>query len=247
VTAAGEAPDRRPVALITGAAHGLGREVAAQLVRRGHHVLITARDGDVARSAADELGENVVALPALDITDPASVEAVVEAVATDPGRLDVLVNNAAAYVDWTETVSGADLDAAHRVLETNLFGAWRLVQALLPLLQRSPAPRIVNVSSGAGSHGDSAFGLAARGGAAASYGISKAALNALTATLAAELAGSGVRVNAVCPGLTATYPGAEAMGARPVAESAAGVVWAATLPADGPTGGFFRDAQSLAW
>jgi NAD(P)-dependent dehydrogenase (short-subunit alcohol dehydrogenase family) len=247
VTATGETPDRLPVALITGAAHGLGREVAAQLVRRGHHVLITARDGDVARSAADELGENVVALAALDITDPASVEAVAEAVAADPGRLDVLVNNAAAYVDWTETVSGADLSAAHQVLETNLFGAWRLIQALLPLLQRSPAPRIVNVSSGAGSHGDPAFGLAARGGAAASYGISKAALNALTATLAAELAGTSVLVNAVCPGLTATYPGADAMGARPVVESAAGVVWAATLPADGPTGGFFRDAQSLGW
>jgi len=248
VTAAGEATSKRPpVALITGAAQGLGREVAAQLARRGHDVLITARDADAARAAADELGENVTALPALDITDPPSVEAVVKAVTTGPGRLDVLVNNAAAYVDWTETVSGADLTAAHRVLETNLFGAWRLIQALLPLLQRSPAPRIVNVSSGAGSHGDPAFGLTARGGAAASYGISKAALNALTATLAAELADSSVLVNAVCPGLTATYPGAEAMGARPVVESATGVVWAATLPADGPTGGFFRDAMSLAW
>ena len=245
-TASGAA-NRPPVALITGAAHGLGREVAAQLAHRGHQVLVTARDADVARSAADELGENVTALPALDIADPASVQAVVEAITTDPGHLDVLVNNAAAYVDWTETVTGADLDAAHRVMETNLFGAWRLTRALLPLLRRSPAPRIVNVSSGAGSYGDTAFGLAARGGAAASYGISKAALNALTATLAAELAGSGVLVNAVCPGLTATYPGAEAMGARPVVDSAAGVVWAATLPADGPTGGFFRDAQPLAW
>jgi len=247
LSTASDAAPKPPVALITGAAHGLGREVAAQLARRGHQVLITSRDADVARSAADELGENVVALPTLDVADPASVEAVVEAVTTDPGCLDVLVNNAAAYVDWTETVSGADLDAAHRALETNLFGAWRLTQALLPLLRRSPAPRIVNVSSGAGSYGDPAFGLTARGGAAASYGISKAALNALTATLAAELAGSGVLVNAVCPGLTATYPGAEAMGARPVVDSATGVVWAATLPADGPTGGFFRDARPLAW
>jgi NAD(P)-dependent dehydrogenase (short-subunit alcohol dehydrogenase family) len=91
----------------------------------------------------------------------------------------------------------SDLDAAQRVLDTNLFGAWRLVQALLPLLQRSPAPRIVNVSSGAGSHGDPAFGLTARGGAAESYGISKAALNALTATLAAELARSACPCTAV--------------------------------------------------
>jgi NAD(P)-dependent dehydrogenase (short-subunit alcohol dehydrogenase family) len=164
-----------------------------------------------------------------------------------PGRLDVLVNNAAAYVDWTETASGADLEGAHRVVEVNLFGAWRLTQALLPLLRRSPSPRIVNVSSGAGSHEDSAFGLRARGGAAASYGISKAALNALTSTLATELAGTPVLVNAVCPGLTATWPGAESMGARPAAESARGVVWAATLPDGGPTGGFFRDEQPLPW
>jgi NAD(P)-dependent dehydrogenase (short-subunit alcohol dehydrogenase family) len=109
------------------------------------------------------------------------------------------------------------------------------------------APRIVNVSSGAGSYGDTAFGLRARSGAAASYGISKAALNALTVTLAAELADSGILVNAVCPGLTATWPGAESMGARPAHDSAAGVVWAATLPDGGPTGGLFRDGRPLPW
>jgi NAD(P)-dependent dehydrogenase (short-subunit alcohol dehydrogenase family) len=239
--------DHASVVLVTGAAHGLGSAVAEQLARQGHRVLITARDVDAAAHTAKELGPAVTALPALDITDPASVRATADGLSTDPGRLDVLVNNAAAYVDWAETVSGADLDAAHAVLETNLFGAWRLTQALLPLLRRSPAARIVNVSSGAGLHGDPAFGLTARGGAAASYGISKAALNALTATLATELAGTGILVNAVCPGLTATYPGAEAMGARPVDESATGVVWAATLPADGPTGGFFRDTRPLPW
>ena len=236
-----------PVALVTGAAHGLGREVARQLAERGHAVLVSARDPAAAAQTAEELGASVTALPALDLTDPDSVGRVVDAIGADPGRLDVLVNNAAAFVDWSETGSGADLDAARVVLDTNLFGTWRLTQALLPLLRRSPEPRIVNVSSGAGSHGDPAFGLTARGGAAASYGISKAALNALTATLATELADTGVLVNSVCPGLTATYPGAEAMGARPVEESATGVVWAATLPADGPNGGFFRDTEPLPW
>ena len=91
------------------------------------------------------------------------------------------------------------------------------------------------------------FGLTRRGGAAASYGISKAALNALTATLAAELADTPILVNAVCPGLTATWPGAEQMGARPLAEGAASVLWAATLPDDGPRGGFFRDGEPLGW
>ena len=137
----------------------------------------------------------------------------------------------------------ADLPATHQVLEVNLFGAWRLTNALLPLLRRSDHPRIVNVSSGAGSHRDDQFGLAKRGGTAASYGISKAALNALTSTLAAELADTPILVNAVCPGLTATWPGAEAMGARPVAEGAASVLWAATLPDDGPTGELRRDGR----
>ena len=132
-------------------------------------------------------------------------------------------------------------------MAVNLFGPWRLTQALLPLLQAASHPRVVNVSSGAGSHGDDAFGLTRRGGAAASYGISKAALNALTATLAAELADTRIIVNAVCPGLTATWPGAESMGARPVADSAAGVIWAAQLADDGPRGGFFRDRTPLSW
>jgi NAD(P)-dependent dehydrogenase (short-subunit alcohol dehydrogenase family) len=103
------------------------------------------------------------------------------------------------------------------------------------------------VSSGGGSHADDQFGLTRRGGAAASYGISKAAVNALTATLAAELAGTPIIVNAVCPGLTATWPGAEQMGARPVADGAASVLWAAMLPDDGPRGGLFRDGEPLGW
>jgi len=118
-------------------------------------------------------------------------------------------------VDWSETASQARLDDARRVMETNLFGAWRVTAALLPLLRRSAHPRVVNVSSGAGSLGDEQFGLTRRGGAAASYGISKAALNALTSTFAAELAGSPVLVNAAGPGLTATWPGAEQDGRPP--------------------------------
>jgi NAD(P)-dependent dehydrogenase (short-subunit alcohol dehydrogenase family) len=236
------------VVLVTGAAHGLGREVARQLAATGRQVVITARDAEQAGRAAGELGPRVSALPVgLDVTDPVNVAAAVEALISSSGRLDVLVNNAAAYVDWTETATEANLDDAHQVMETNLFGAWRLTQALLPLLRQSPAPRIVNVSSGAGSHDDQAFGLRSRGGAAASYGITKAALNALTSTLATELADTAILVNAVCPGLTATWPGAENMGARPVSDSAPGIVWAATLPHDGPTGGFFRDRRPLPW
>jgi NAD(P)-dependent dehydrogenase (short-subunit alcohol dehydrogenase family) len=228
------------VALVTGAGRGIGREVARRLAERGDTVIVSARDGARARAVADELGARALQL---DVTDEGSVAAAAGAL----DQLDVLVNNAAAFVDWGETGAAAALDAARSVLETNLLGVWRVTQAMLPLLRRSPHPRLVMVSSGAGSHADEQFGLTRRGGAAASYGISKAALNALTATLAAELADTPVLVNAVCPGLTATWPGAEQMGARPLAEGAASVVWAATLPDDGPRGGFFRDGSPLGW
>ncbi|MGI9005380.1 MAG: hypothetical protein ACR2FU_04130 [Streptosporangiaceae bacterium] len=111
---------------------------------------------------------------------------------------------------------------------------------MLPLLQASGYPRIVNLASGAGSHGDDRYGLASRQGAAASYGISKASLLALTATIATELDDPPVIINAADPDQTATWTGAEAMGARPVADSIAGIIWAATLPDDGPRGGLRR-------
>jgi NAD(P)-dependent dehydrogenase (short-subunit alcohol dehydrogenase family) len=236
--------------LITGGARGIGREVARQLAQQGATVFVSARNAAQARGAASELAEagDVRALDAdLDVADDGSVRAAATALENDAGRLDVLVNNAAAYVDWQETGSGADLETAAEVLQTNLFGAWRTTNALLPLLRRSEHPRIVNVSSGAGSHGDEQFGLTKRGGAAASYGVSKAALNGLTSTFAAELADTPILVNAVCPGLTATWPGAEQMGAQPVGQGAASVVWAATLPDDGPTGGLFRHGERLPW
>ncbi|MFM7445410.1 MAG: SDR family NAD(P)-dependent oxidoreductase, partial [Tabrizicola sp.] len=106
--------------------------------------------------------------------------------------------------------------------------------------------RLVNVSSGAGSHGDTAFGLTTDNAMGTSYAVAKAALNALTAKLAKEET-SGVKINAVCPGFTATFPGGAEMGARPVSEGAASILWAADLPQDGPTGGFFRDGKPLPW
>jgi NAD(P)-dependent dehydrogenase (short-subunit alcohol dehydrogenase family) len=238
------------VAVVTGATRGIGREVAAQLAEAGSTVLVTGRRQAAAEAVAAELAPrgDVRAMPfALDITDARDVGHAVSFVESTIGRLDVLVNNAAAFVDWGERASTADLAGARQVLETNLFGSWQVTQAFLPLLRVGPHPRIVFVSSGAGSHGDERFGLDRRGGAAASYGISKAALNALVSSLAAELAGTPILVNAACPGLTATYPGAAEMGARPVADGAASVLWAATLPDGGPTGGLFRDGAPLPW
>jgi NAD(P)-dependent dehydrogenase (short-subunit alcohol dehydrogenase family) len=174
----------------------------------------------------------------LDVADPAGVTAMAEQVAATCGRVDVLVNNAAIDYDTDARATTADLDRVRAAFETNLFGAWRTTQALLPLLRAAPHPRVVNVSSEGGS-------LASMGGGTPAYSTSKAALNALTRVLAAELRADGILVNAVCPGWTATDMGGR--GGRPVADGAAGVVWAATLPDTGPTGGFFRDGRPLAW
>ena len=240
----------RPVALITGAGRslGLGFETARQLATAGMHVILTARDPAAAQARAAELkaqGLSVTGL-GLDVTDPDSVAALASTVAAAPGRLDVLVNNAATTGPFGEKAAEADLDSARGVFESILFGSWAVTKAMLPLLVQSPAARIVMVSSGAGSHADLAFGLHRDNAViGASYGVAKAALNALTVKLAMEH--PAMRINAVCPGFTATFEGGEAMGARPVAEGAAGIVWAARLPDDGPTAGFFRDGLPLGW
>ena len=175
----------------------------------------------------------------LDVDDAASVERLAERVAREHGRLDVLVNNAAIHYDTWQRTLDADLGVVREALETNLLGAWRTCAAFVPLMRAGRrGGRIVNVSSGAGSLTDMGAGHPA-------YGVSKAALNALTRKLAAELRSERILVNAVCPGWVATDMGGR--GGRPVAEGAAGIVWAATLPDDGPTGGFFRDGRPLAW
>jgi NAD(P)-dependent dehydrogenase (short-subunit alcohol dehydrogenase family) len=153
------------------------------------------------------------------------------------GRCDVLVNNAAVDYDTDARAVTADLPRVRRAMETNVFGAWATTQAVLPLLRRSAHPRIVNVSSESGS-------ISEMNGGTPAYAMSKAALNALTRMLAYELRADGVLVNAVCPGWTNTDMG---HGGRPVVEGAASIFWAALLPDDGPTGGFFRDGRPLPW
>jgi NAD(P)-dependent dehydrogenase (short-subunit alcohol dehydrogenase family) len=241
----------RNVALVTGVgrAEGIGFEVCRQLATRGFAVLLTSRSEEKARDLAGRLvDEGLDVRPEkLDVASPDDFARLAALVETDWGRLDVLINNAAGLSAFGEKPSSADLEAAHEVLETTLFGSWRACQTFLPLLRKGIAPRIVNVSSGAGSHSDPLFGLTSGNGMGPSYAISKAALNALTTALAQEVRTSGILVNAVCPGFTATSAEAEEMGARPVSAGAKGIVWAATLPDDGPSGGFFRDGEPLAW
>jgi NAD(P)-dependent dehydrogenase (short-subunit alcohol dehydrogenase family) len=229
----------RPVAVVTGANRGIGREVCRQLAAEGFTAVLGSRDPAKGAAAARELAVagDVRALQ-LDVADEASVARAAAWVADELGRCDVLVNNAAIEYDTDQRASSADLGRVHRALETNLFGAWRTTLALLPLLRRAPHPRIVNVSSGGGS-------LSSMGAGTPGYHVSKAALNALTRTLAAELRADGVLVNAICPGWVATDMGGP--GGRPVTDGAASVLWGVRLPDDGPSGGFFRDGRPVAW
>jgi NAD(P)-dependent dehydrogenase (short-subunit alcohol dehydrogenase family) len=227
-------PQRR--ALVTGANRGIGREVARQLAARGHAVLLGARDHAKGEKAAREIGRGAEAVT-LDVADSASIDRAADNIAARFGGVDILVNNAGVHYDTWERASNADWRIIREAFETNLFGAWRLAQALAPAMRAKSWGRVVNVSSEAGS-------LASKGADTPAYSTSKAALNALTRCLAAELRGTGVLVNAVCPGWTATDMSG---GGRPVSESAASVVWAVTLPDDGPSGGFFRDGRALPW
>jgi NAD(P)-dependent dehydrogenase (short-subunit alcohol dehydrogenase family) len=223
------------ISLVTGANRGIGREVCRQLAGLGHTVVLTARDARAAAEAARAIGAEALRL---DVADPASVTHAARWTRERHGKLDVLVNNAAiSYDTWQRAVT-ADLTTVREAAETNLYGPWLMVQEFLPLLRHSDHPRIVNVSSEAAS-------LASMGGGTPAYSASKVALNALTRMLASELRRDGILVNAVCPGWVATDMGGP--GGRPVAEGAASVVWAATLPDSGPTGGFFRDGRPLSW
>jgi NAD(P)-dependent dehydrogenase (short-subunit alcohol dehydrogenase family) len=224
---------------VTGANRGLGLGIVDGLLERGFDTVLGTRDLSRGETAAQRLRDrDRVLVRRLDVTEQATVDALADEISRRYGRLDVLVNNAGIDYDTWQRAETADLDVVHEAFETNLYGAWRMCRAFVPLLRASADPRLVNVSSEGGS-------LASMGIGPPAYDTSKAALNALTRTLAAELRGDGILVNAVCPGWVATDMGGP--GGRPVREGAASVLWGVDLPDDGPTGGFFRDGAPLQW
>ena len=229
------------VALVTGANRGIGLEVVRRLARLGFKTLLGSRDAGRGKQAAGPLSaEGLDVVPVhLDVTGQESVDTLKLWVEERYGKLDVLVNNAAVLYDSWQSAVGADMEIVREAFETNTMGPWRVSQAFLPLLRRSGGGRIVNVSSESGS-------LAGMGGGTPAYSVSKAALNVLTRKLADELRGERILVNSVCPGWVATEMGG-LDAPRTVEEGAKGVVWAATLPDTGPTGGFFRDGEPLPW
>jgi NAD(P)-dependent dehydrogenase (short-subunit alcohol dehydrogenase family) len=233
------------IALVTGANKGIGLEIVRQLARRGLVAVLGARDAAKGRAAAQALAAQGldVAVVALDVTKAASVRRAVDEVVDRFKRCDVLVNNAGILIDgpggFDSKIADLTEDTVLATLETNVLGPLRLIKAVLPLMQESGYGRVVNLSSGAGQLADMKSGFPA-------YRMSKSALNALTRITAAELGPGDIKVNAMCPGWVRTDMGGE-NATRSVEEGADTAVWLATLGADGPTGGFFRDRKPIPW
>jgi NAD(P)-dependent dehydrogenase (short-subunit alcohol dehydrogenase family) len=231
---------QKRVAIVTGANRGIGKGIARQLAAFGLIVALTGRRLENAQAAAADLSSQGDVRPyQLDVTDPASVDRLAADIDRDFGRLDVLVNNAGGHWNEGERASSLDLGAVEAALQTNLIGAWRMAIATIPLMLRNRYGRIVNVSSRSGS-------FQRPGASVPAYRVSKAALNMFTCTLAADLLGRGILVNAACPGWVRTEMGSQS-APRSVEEGADTPVWLATLPDDGPTGGFFADRQPIPW
>lgn len=232
-------------AVVTGANRGLGREVVRQLAAEGFRVILTSRTQGSGAEAAGAITSGEADLPGeilyhqLDVTDGQSIEAFLEYVATQVGTIDVLVNNAGIHYDTFQSTLTADFTIVEEAWRVNTLGPWRLSKALYPYLVKGGGGRIVNVSSASGSFVESWPGTPA-------YAVTKTALNMLTLKLSSDLADDKILVNAVCPGWVRTRMGG-ADATRSVEEGARSIVWAALLPDDGPTGGFFRDGESLPW
>ena len=231
---------KQPIVVVTGGNRGIGLEICRQLAGRGATVVLTARQPEAAQEAAKKLAAPNLSVQfhPLDVASAESVAALRGFLDGTFGRLDVLINNAGIFSK--EDAPGLDVKLAtvRATLETNTLAPLHLSQTLVPLLKRSNAARIVNVSSGMGA-------LSEMGGGYAAYRISKTALNAVTGILAAELRGA-VAVNSVCPGWVRTDMGG-ANAERDVSQGAAGIVWLALDAPQDLTGKFLRDGKVIPW
>ncbi|MEV1206500.1 SDR family oxidoreductase [Microbispora rosea] len=236
------------IALVTGANKGIGYEIAAGLGALGWSVGVGARGDEPRESAVEKLraaGVDAFGVP-LDVTDDASVAAAARLIEERAGRLDVLVNNAGITGGMPQTPTTVDPATMRAAVETNVIGVIRVTNAMLPLLRRSASPRIVNMSSTVGSLTRQTTPGAETGPISAAYAPSKTFLNAVTVQYAKELSGTNILINAGCPGFCATDLNGF-RGLRTPEQGAAIAIRLATLPDDGPTGGFFDDAGPVPW
>jgi len=237
------------IALITGANKGIGFEVARQLGKKGCTVLVAARDAELGQEAAAKLKkEGADARPIqLDVTHREAIEGARAQIEKEFGRLDILINNAGINDRGDGPPSKVDLDAVNRVLQTNFVGALAVVQAMLPLIRKSAAGNIINVSSELGSitgHSDPNWKFAPVKFIA--YCASKAAMNMMTVQLAYELRDTNIKVNSVNPGYTATDLNNH-QGPQTIEEGSAEIIRVALIGNDGPSGQFLETGGSIPW
>ena len=232
-------------ALVTGANKGIGFEICRQLAQKNIHVIMGCRDQAKGEDAVKQhTSEGLSAeLAIINVTEDASIQAAVKQIIKAHNRIDILVNNAGILIDWQDGALTIKIDQLRQTLETNFYGALRMIQAVLPHMQESGYGRIVNLSSTMGSL---SYNSSGGGSSAPAYRLSKTALNGLTAIFANDLTGSDIKINSVCPGWVRTDMGGSS-ASRSVEQGADTAVWLATLPKDGPNGGFFKDRQSREW
>jgi NAD(P)-dependent dehydrogenase (short-subunit alcohol dehydrogenase family) len=240
----------KKVALITGANKGIGFETARQLGAQGVIILVGARDHTLGEEAARKLQAEGIEASAvqLDVTDQTSITSAASLIENTYGKLDILVNNAGISRDRRMPPSSLPLDALRATYETNVFGVFAVTQAMLPLLQRAEAGRVVNMSSSLGSlslngNPDAVY---AQMPPLLAYNSSKTAVNAITVNFANELRNTNIKINSACPGYCATDLNNHS-GWRTPEQGAKIAVTLATLPADGPTGGFFDENGAVPW
>ena len=236
------------IALVTGANKGIGYEIAAGLGALGWSVGVGARGAESRDTAVGKLraaGVDAFGVP-LDVTDDASVTAAADVIEQRFGRLDVLVNNAGITGSASQQPTTVDPATIRRAVETNVLGVVRVTNAVLPLLRRSASPRIVNMSSSVGSLTLQTTPGIEMGPISAAYAASKTFLNAVTVQYVKELADTNILINAACPGFCATDLNGF-RGFRTPAQGAATAIRLASLPDDGPTGGFFDDEGVVPW
>ena len=230
----------KKIAVVSGANRGIGFEVCRQLAGRGFKVLLTARDPAKGKATCKRLSKQGldVLFHQLDPTDARSIEDLARYLEKEFGKLDVLVNNAGVLLPEDKAATDVDADTVRKTLEINVVAVLALSQAMIPLM-RKHGGRIVNISSNLAALTDMDGGYPA-------YRISKTALNAITRVLAAELAATKIQVNSMSPGWVRTDMGGEGAPLS-VEQGADTVTWLATLPDDGPTGGFFRERKPISW
>jgi NAD(P)-dependent dehydrogenase (short-subunit alcohol dehydrogenase family) len=242
-------PGQKRTALVTGANRGIGYEIACQLASKGMRVVLGARDEAQGAEARDRLSGRgyEVDLVRLDVTDQTTIAAALGKITDRHGRVDVLVNNAGIMIDGRTGILELSPSVFLNTLQTNVLGPLLLSQACIPLMKKNGYGRIVNISSTLGSLNDiispdSSYAEVQ----APAYRLSKALLNGITVLVAREVRGANILVNSVCPGWVRTRLGGDHAPVA-TAEAVDTPVWLATLPDDGPTGGFFRERRPIPW